>query len=260
MNAPRRRTLACSLALSLVAIAPTASAHISLEQAGTHKSRYGDGQLKDAPCGVAGGTRGENIYTYEAGETIEVKLLETIAHPGYFRIAFDQDGDDDFIEPASIKPVDPARPCPVNTADKCGESDFDNGPAVLMDDLNPHLVGQDGPSYSWQVKLPDVTCDNCTLQVMQVMEDNAFHGAYNPVPGDPADTPYVADNYHQCIDLVLTAKESAPATTNSSSASSSDSGGCSVSSSSPRGGVLSALVVSAAGALLARRRRAVPRS
>lgn len=250
-----RRIVVTGSALTAVAFAATASAHISLEQGGTHKSRYGDANLKVAPCGMADGTRGENVYTYEAGETIEVKILETIPHPGYFRIAFDDDGDDGFIEPASIKPVDPARACPFNAADKCGESDFDNSPEVLMDNLDPHLPGKFGQDYTWQVKLPDVACDNCTLQVMQVMEDT-IHGAYNPVPGDPADTPYVADNYHQCIDLVLTSKPVAAAP---SGASGSDDGGCSVVRSSSHGGVLSSLFVFAAGALFAHRRRAIRR-
>jgi hypothetical protein len=255
MNASRRHAVASGFALSVVALAATASAHISLEQGGTHKSRYGEAALKDAPCGTAGGTRGENVYEYEAGATIEVKIIETIPHPGYFRIAFDDDGDDDFIEPASIKPVDPARACPFNAADKCGESDFDNSPEVLMDNLDPHLPVKFGQDYSWQVKLPDVECDNCTLQVMQVMEDT-IHGAYNPIPGDPADTPYIADNYHQCIDLVLTSK---PAKTPAPGSASSDGGGCSVAHSSSRGGGLSGLFVLAAGALVAHRRRAVRR-
>jgi len=189
------------LAAALLVGAP-ARAHISLEQGGTHLSRDGDGSLKDAPCGLAGSTRGTNAYTYEAGETITVTLKETIPHPSYFRIAFDDDGDDGFAEPASIKPIDPARKCPFNAADKCGEDDFYNNDTVLMDDLDPHLPnGQ--KTYTWEVTLPDVACDNCTLQVMQVMQDT-IHGAYNPVPGDPADIPYIADNYHQCIDLVLT--------------------------------------------------------
>jgi hypothetical protein len=248
MKASGRHAVVCGLALSVAAFAATASAHISLEQGGIHKSRYGETVLKDAPCGVTGGTRGENVYTYKAGETIEVKLIETIPHPGYFRIAFDDDGDDDFIEPASIKPVDPARACPFNAADKCGESDFDNSPAVLMDNLDPHLPVSFGAEYSWQVKLPDVACDNCTLQVMQVMEDT-IHGAYNPVPGDPADVPYVADNYHQCIDLVLTKDPAPPAPP------SSDDGGCSVARGTAQGGAFSGLVVLSAVALLAHRRR-----
>lgn len=261
MKTLRFRDVAC-FSLSLVALAGTASAHISLEKGGTHNSRYGDAVLKDAPCGQKDGTRGTNIYTYEAGETIEVKLVETIPHPSYFRIAFDNDGDDAFIEPASIKPIDPARPCPVNAADKCGDSDFDNSPAVLMDNLDPHLAGQAGPDYSWQVQLPDVTCDNCTLQVIQVMEDNAFHGAYNPVAGDPADNPYVADIYHQCIDLVLTAKEGGTnsAASKPAAAQSMDSGGCTVAGAPSRGGSVPALALASLGALWVHRRRVTRRA
>jgi len=191
--------LGSGLALAM-SLAVPASAHISLEQAGTHKSRYGDGELKDGPCGRKGGTRGTNVYTYAPGQKITVSVLETIPHPGYFRIAFDDDGDDAFIEPASIKPVDPARKCPTGAGDHCGMSDFYNSPAVLpnMDNLNPHITATSGAKYTWDVTLPNVECNNCTLQLIQVMEDDAFHGPYDPTPGVG-----VEDIYHQCIDIVL---------------------------------------------------------
>src|SRR5438270_810829 len=81
-------------------------------------------------------------------------------------------------------------------SDSC--NDFFNTPNFLMDNLNPHLAGVGQPKYTWQVTLPNVECDNCTLQVIQVMEDNQFHGDYDPTPGVG-----VEDLYHQCIDLVL---------------------------------------------------------
>jgi len=80
--------------------------------------------------------------------------------------------------------------------DKCGASDFYNNETVLLDNLDPHVRGPK-KTYTWQVKLPEVTCDNCTLQVLQVMTD-AFpiHAPYDPsYTGD--------DLYYQCIDLVL---------------------------------------------------------
>src|SRR5262245_33062016 len=101
-------------AFAVGSFVPVAHAHLSLEQAGTHMSRYGDGEIKDGPCGRDGGTRGEHVYTYEPGSTITIKAKEFIPHPGYFRIAFDNDGDDDFLEPRSIKPVDPERACPYD--------------------------------------------------------------------------------------------------------------------------------------------------
>lgn len=238
---PFAPALGLGLALAGLLLSGAASAHISLEQGGSQKSRDGDANLKEGPCGLAGSKRGTNIFTYAPGETVEVKIMETIPHPSYFRIAFDKDGDDGFIEPKSIKPIDPARLCPFNAADKCGttdaDSDFYNSPEVLMDNLDPHLSnGKFGNPYSWQVTMPNVTCDNCTLQIIQVMQDTV-HGAYNPVKGDPADNPYVADIYHQCIDLVLdgpllpsndggNVKGGAGAATPASK----DTGGCSVAS------------------------------
>jgi len=189
-----------SIALAAVAMTRPASAHISLEAGGTHNSRYGDGLIKDGPCGKAGGTRGTNIYTYAPGQKITVKLRETIPHPSYFRFAFDNDGDDAFIEPASILPIDPNRKCPTGPGDHCGASDFYNSPAVLpnMDNLNPHLTAALNAAYSWEVTLPDVECTNCTLQVIQVMQDDGPHGPYDPTPGVG-----IEDIYHQCIDIVL---------------------------------------------------------
>ena len=189
------------LALAAVCFAAPAYSHISLEQGGTHKSRYGDSEIKAGPCGRAGGTRGTNIYTYEPGQTITISLVEYVQHPSYFRWAFDADGDGTFKEPASIKPIDPTRPCPIDNGDHCGASDYYNNAAVLpgMDDLNPHMpTSGSSPKYTWQVTLPNVECANCTLQVIQVMEDNLLHGDYDPTPGVG-----VEDIYHQCIDLVL---------------------------------------------------------
>jgi hypothetical protein len=262
------RALGLALTLAAFGSGSPAAAHISLEQGGTHLSRYGDDILKDAPCGVAGGGRGTDVYAYQAGETIEVRLKEYIPHPGYFRFAFDEDGDDDFLDPVSIDPVDPNRACPFNPADQCGESDFYNNDAVLpgMDNLDPHVTAMLGQEYTWNVTLPDVACDNCTLQVIQVMED-VIHGGYNTVPGDPNDTPYIADVYHQCIDLVLekdgTASPTGTGDSGTSAPSSggrknSDDGGCAIAlgrSTSPASGT--GVVAVALGALFlwSRRRR-----
>jgi hypothetical protein len=195
-----RKTALCAfLSLATIAVAAPARAHISLERGGTHLSRYGEKEQKVGPCGKTDGKRGEHVYTYAPGQTIDVSLVEFIGHPGYFRIAFDNDGDDGFIPPASINPVDPKRKCPSGPGDNCGKSDFYNSPAVLpgMDNLNPHLTAPNG-KYKWSVKLPDVECTNCTLQILQVMEDDAFHGPYDPTPGVG-----IPDVYYQCIDLVL---------------------------------------------------------
>ena len=225
---------ATALALAGLLLSGVAGAHISLEKGGGLKSRNGDVNLKAGPCGLAGSKRGTNIYTYAPGETVDIKITETIPHPSYFRIAFDKDGDDGFVDPKSIKPIDPARPCPFNADDKCGTTDaandFYNTPEVLMDNLDPHLSNSRfGSPYSWQVTLPNVTCDNCTLQIIQVMEDTV-HGAYNPDPADPS----LPDIYHQCLDVVLdgplqpTDDAGATGGVKTTAPASKDSGGCSV--------------------------------
>jgi MYXO-CTERM domain-containing protein len=253
------------LGLLCVAVAAPASAHISLEKGGTHLSRYGDSALKEAPCGQANGPRGEHVYTYAPGETISVAIQEYIPHPSYFRIAFDDDGDDGFKDPASILPIDPTRKCPDGPGDHCGASDFDNTKAVLMDNLNPHIPTvadlSNPKTFTWEVTLPNVECDNCTLQIIQVMEDDAFHGPYDPTPGVG-----VADVYHQCIDLVLKRADAgapvsgpggADAGAKTGQASSGDGGGCSVAPRRPgtQGSPVWAALALAFGGLAMRRRR-----
>jgi hypothetical protein len=191
--------------LLVCTVVPVAHAHISLERGMTHLSRNGDAanSLKDGPCGVAGAAnqRGTHIYTYAPGETITVTFSEYIGHTSYFRFAFDDNGDDGFVDPVSIDPIDSTRGCPYTAAeaanDHCNASDFYNNATVLpdMDNLDPHITTFLGTKlWTYQVTLPNIECDNCTLQVIQVMEDPPGHG---PFDGN-------ADIYHQCIDLVLT--------------------------------------------------------
>jgi hypothetical protein len=155
------------------------------------------------------------VYTYEPGQTITVKFTEYISHPGYFRFAFDNDGDNDFVTPKSIKPPNPPptpppafqsiRQCPLpGGVDQCGQTDFYNSPTVLpnMDNLDWHWAGTNGKVWTYQVKLPDVECTQCTLQLIQVMEDNAAHGPYTPAPGFMGDTS-LNDQYFTCIDIIL---------------------------------------------------------
>jgi len=188
-------------------------AHIDLQRAGTHVAKYEQGargaDTKIGACGNPDGVATGAVYTYRPGETITVALAEYVAHPGYFRIAFDNDGDDDFVDPRWIVAVDPDNReggCPIDETDHCRigdqatEGDFYNNETVLMDNLNPHGRMQAQPVYNWEVTLPDVECDNCTLQIIQVMEDpvGQAHGPYNTTTANANN-----DVYHQCIDIVL---------------------------------------------------------
>jgi MYXO-CTERM domain-containing protein len=244
------RVLASVSALAVTLFASWATAHISLDQASTHKSRYGEEQ-KFAPCGRQNGEKGSNIYTYKPGETITVEFVEYVKHPGYYRFAFDNDGDDDFVSPVSIKPVDPARPCPFNATDMCGESDFYNSDTVLpgMDNLEPHLAGESKGTYSFQVKLPNVQCENCTLQLLQVMEDT-IHGAYNVDPTEGS----LPDVYYQCIDIKLVGPLEGAGGTGAGAAPAEDDG-CSVTPRQASGAEGLLVVLGVAGWFGIRRRR-----
>jgi MYXO-CTERM domain-containing protein len=196
------------LAGSLLFAAGTAQAHIKME--GALLSRTPDGLLpgfddaqKMSPCD--GARSAGPVYTFQPGTTITLSISEAIPHPSYFRIAFDNDGEDGFKEPASIKPIDPSRACPFDKDDQCGKSDFcnvndPNGARVLWDNLNPHASG--GSTYSWTVTLPNMECENCTLQVIQVMEDTV-HGAYCPQGSCAASANSAEDIYHRCINIKL---------------------------------------------------------
>lgn len=180
--------------------AAPAHAHISMK--GALQSRGGD--QKQSPCD---GAKGDGmVYTFAPGATITLAVNEDIPHPSYFRVSFDNDGDD-FVEPASIDPIDKTRACPYNADDQCGKSDYcttagaAKGAVVLWDNLDPHLQTA-AKGGSWNIKLPDVECANCTLQVLQVMED-VVHGAYCPQGSCAASGASLEDIYHRCIDIKL---------------------------------------------------------
>ena len=169
------RFLPVALFLALVALSPLeAHAHLGLD---SPISRYGPDVLKTGPCGVAGGGRTGAVTYYEPGETIEVFWNEYVDHPGHYRIAFDDDGDDDFVDPATMM-------------------EFYSNDTVLLDGIEDRGPGE--RDYRATVTLPDVTCDNCTLQVIQVMYDKPMY----TTPGN--------DIYYQCANLVLREGGTAP--------------------------------------------------
>lgn len=146
--------------------AAAAHAHIQLTYP---TQRYSD--QKYGPCGRLNDTgRGATVTTLPPGATITVTWDETINHPGHFRISFDDDGQDGFADPA-------------------GYDDYYTVPSVLADNIADTPSG--GPS-SFEITLPNIECDNCTLQVVQVMTDKQPYGDGN-------------DLYYQCADLILSA-------------------------------------------------------
>jgi len=152
------------LIISIVAAPELALAHIELS---SPPNRYGDEQ-KTGPCGRADGERSTNVTTYEPGATISVSWDETVNHPSHYRISFDDDGDDGFVDPAEMM-------------------EFYSNEAVLIDEI----PDSDTRQYEVAVTLPEIECENCTLQLIQVMYDKPPY----TIPGN--------DIYYNCADLVL---------------------------------------------------------
>lgn len=151
--------------------------------------------IKLGPCGSTVRSPAK-VTTAKPGDTITVEWDETISHPGYFRILFDEDGQNDLIKPtmASFKlysdyyygqrngvTVDKL-PKLISTPTKEG------GAWVLADNWGLHPSGAKRP-WMLKVTLPNVTCNNCTLQVVQGMFENSrtYDSAY----------------YYHCADFIL---------------------------------------------------------
>lgn len=132
---------------------------------------------KVGPCGI--NERSGHVTRFRPGETIEVRLNETIDHPSHYRIAFDPDGED-FPDPVSIE-------------DRIGDH-----PSVLLDGI----TDAGDARQSVQVTLPDVECDECTLQLIQVMYDKQGNG-FGGRDSQEMDADDNDDIYYSCADLVL---------------------------------------------------------
>lgn len=127
---------------------------------------------KIGPCGVP--ERGE-ISVFEPGATIDVRLRETINHPSHYRISFDADGEF-FPDPVTVDDIDESK---------------EN---VLIDGIEDAEEAE----QTVRVTLPDVECEECTLQLIQVMYDkggNGF-GGRNAEGGND-------DMYYTCADIAL---------------------------------------------------------
>jgi hypothetical protein len=176
--------------LALLLAPAIASAHITL-MAPSRRTN----EQKQAHCGFTGSTRA-NESIHPSGATITLTWDETIPHHGWYRISFHPDGDVFRIPPASDGPSGYGGASNFPTEDMTGLTDPD-GSIILADRIpNPH---PGGGVQTFTVTLPDVSCTNCTLQLLQVMTDTPMY--------DPSSA-----LYFQCADLVLssTAPDAGP--------------------------------------------------
>jgi hypothetical protein len=183
------RMIAVSVVLS-AAVPAVMHAHFKLVEPASWliEAERGDPQ-KAGPCGGTNTDYGKPTYAVTpavGGSKLHIKVLETIYHPGHYRIAL-------AVNSMNELPVDP----------KATTENADRGPRsvsaeimnpvqvpVLADGLFPHQAKADGPLET-DVTLPNISCRRCTLQVLQFMEQ---HGVNNP--GN--------FSYHHCAVLQIT--------------------------------------------------------
>jgi hypothetical protein len=181
---------ALTSALPLTLLAGQASAHIDLVSPPPRlQGEAGGGQLKTKPCGQTNDMRTtDKVTTYAPGQKVDVKIKEYINHPGYFAVAFDPDGDDSFPFPrANMDKVvaatdDPKALFPLSDSVLGIRTDKDQDCYTEAAD-NSH-------ECTISITIPNMTCQNCTLQVTQFMYDKL---------GDNNDNEY----YYQCADIKI---------------------------------------------------------
>jgi hypothetical protein len=195
-----RRSIRFALSLSAaVLLAPSVlDAHFTLIAPASWlvENRLGDPQ-KAGPCGgtsADAGTPSNVIGKVQGGQPLHIKVQETVYHPGHYRIAL-------AVRSRAELPPDPE----VTTRDS------DRGPwsvsakileppqvPVLVDGLWKHddrsAIAQ---PFETDITIPNITCEKCTLQIVQFM---AEHGRNRD--GD--------FTYHHCADLQITADPSKP--------------------------------------------------
>lgn len=222
------RCLGLSL-LSVLLVPSIASAHIRI----TSPTPRSTTALKEKHCGQAGSKRA-NVQTMKPGATMHLVWDEYIAHPGWYRVAFQQNGDVFETPAASNGPSGSGGAANFPTENLTGRTDAATGSLILADRIQH-------PTVSLDVVLPNVECTSCTLQLIQVMTDSSSY-----------------DNgsiYYACVDLVLSAgapeQPPIPTDPDPDPVPEADAGGCSASGGGAAGGWAVALV----GAVAWSRRR-----
>jgi hypothetical protein len=159
------------------------------------ENQLGDPQ-KSGPCGgttANPGTPTGVVTPVVGGEMLHVKVKETIYHPGFYRIALS-------VLDRSELPPDPedtTREGPRGPISVSGKIDPNPKPPVLLDGIWLHRERKPGQEFETDVKLPNINCDHCSLQVIQFMEE---HGV----------NPDGRFTYHHCSDLKITANPKLP--------------------------------------------------
>jgi MYXO-CTERM domain-containing protein len=162
----------CALVAVGVLLPISAEAHFVLDAPPSWMTQDSQGfPEKLGPCGDEydddGGVPSGIVTAFQAGQTITVTIDEVVFHPGHYRVAL-------AVNDRSELPAEPAV-TPGTLA--CGSAAIEKTPVfpVLADDVLDHTTAFTTPQ-SFQVTLPsDVSCTNCTLQIIEFMGEHALN-------------------------------------------------------------------------------------
>jgi len=191
--------IAAALAAGLfVTAAPmVSSAHFILEapKSWIEENQLGDPQ-KLGPCGGTSKDAGMPtgaVTPVAGGELLHIKVKETIYHPGHFRVALS------VLDRAELPadPEDVTKDGPRGPISVSAKIDPNPKPPVLVDGLWEHHERKPAEEFETDVKLPNINCDHCSLQVIQFMEQHGIN-------------PDGRFTYHHCADLKITANPKLP--------------------------------------------------
>jgi len=163
---------------------------------------------KLGPCGGDPGGQNDELLTnavtqVTGGSMLHIRIQETVFHSGHYRVAL------------AVNSRNELPPDPLTFERYTDRGVFSVWAAiqsppqipVLADGLFRHYPAPGEPASArpetpmapWEtdIELPNISCQRCTLQVIQFMADHAYNqpGGYS---------------YHHCADLQITADPSMP--------------------------------------------------
>lgn len=186
-------------AVAALAIAGPASAHFILmaPDAWIETNQIGDPQ-KAAPCGTSDITKGVptgKITEVKGGENLHFKIKESIYHPGFYRIALSVLDRSELPKDPEPTTRDGANGAKISVS---GRIESNPQPPVLVDGLFLHKAPVAKDTFlETDVKMPNINCDKCTVQVIQFMENHGLNkeGEFT---------------YHHCADVKIVANPAFP--------------------------------------------------
>ena len=189
------RKFLLAVGVSLLSIAANAHAHFTI-LAPPPASNTADGKGAP-PCGP---TAPSNVVTpVQGGHAITLKVNETVQHPGFYRVALSINSRSELPADNVVKDSNGGILSPTGVpAGTSATAEYSTDPKfpVLIDHLWDH-PGTAPMTFQTEVMLPNVTCDKCTLQVIEFMAQHGPNG----------NAGYF---YHNCVDLKITADPALP--------------------------------------------------